>query len=227
MKRHQNFVSAPTQVASNHACKEKLSFEVFKQYAVCKGCDVISESRFKKHMMHCREIGDTWAVHAQQCISEVLAHVRQLSERIRDLETLPNPPLKTICDAVICMPLPPNTQETYSGICSISKVQSRNNIVIQRKKQDANRILVNAHFAHFFTLLWFAIKIDYVMRNYTRFWLDEQEDTLDIEQLCHQFETQNDDMFEKFRTTFNCAVQHVNASVDVHLAEGMSMQGAQ
>lgn len=107
-------------------------------------------------MMQCREIGDGWATNAQRCITEIGARIRHMHDRIKELDSAPCPPVRRVCDLVIAMPLPPTLKEVVSGQCVISKIHSGNNIVIQKKKHDLGRVMVNRHFGHFFIMLWYS-----------------------------------------------------------------------
>lgn len=212
-------IQRPVQ-ASNDFKSQPVSIADFKLFFLAKAYDVISEGRFRRHMMHCREIGDGWATNAQRCITEIGARIRHMHERIKELESAPCPPVRRVCEMVIAMPLPPNLKEVVSGQCVISKIKSGHNIVIQKKKHDSERMIVNHHFAHFFIMLWLASKIEYICRNYTRWWLEKQDEGMDINQLCNAF-SREDLMIERFCVAFNHAISHICCSVDKHLQHSL------
>lgn len=208
-------VSQPTETICKSMPVEENDF---RNFFLARGYDVISEGRFKRHLMHSREIGDRWAMETQKSIGEIGSRVKHMHEKIRELDAAPCPPVKHVCEMIIAMPLPPNLKEGVTGSCAISKVFSSNNIVIQKKKHDNDRLIVNRHYAHFLIMLWVASKIEYIIRNYTRWWLEKQDENMDINELCNVFANEHEVM-EKLRVTFNHAISHICKSVEHHLQE--------
>lgn len=54
------------------------------------------------------------------------------------------------------------------------------------------------------------------MRNYTRWWLEKQDEGMDINQLCQAFEKE-ETVISQFQTAFNHAISHICCSVEKHL----------
>lgn len=145
-----------------------VSIEDFKTFFCCKSYDVISEGRFRRHMMYCREINDNWATNAQRCVTEVGSRIRFVQEKVKELDSTPCLPIRHVCELVTAMPLPPLPKDSICGECVISKIKSNNNMVIQKRKNDTDKMIVNNHYSHFLICLWVANKIEYIVRNYTR-----------------------------------------------------------
>ena len=80
-------------------------------------------------------------------------------------------------------------------------------------------ILLHPRFSYFFLILWFIGKLDHVVRNYTRCWLDAEtnSDKEDVErsvsELCEKFSKQ-DDVFESMCNVLNHGFKHICTSLD-------------
>lgn len=63
-------------------------------------------------------------------------------------------------------------------------------------------------------MVWYVQKIEHIIRNYTRWWLEQKKDTeANIEELCLEF-AGNDSMFSNMHVIFNHAVSHVTKSIE-------------
>jgi hypothetical protein len=66
---------------------------------------------------------------------------------------------------------------------------------------------------HFFTMLWYVHKIEHVIRNYTRWWLEQRtESDENIEQLCLEF-SRDEVLFSEMCAIFNHCISHVALSI--------------
>jgi hypothetical protein len=81
--------------------------------------------------------------------------------------------------------------------------------------------LVHPKLSHFFLMLWYACKIEHVVRNYARCWLDEKirssKEETDIASICEAF-SQQDDLFNQMCDMLNHALSHVTGSIEAHIA---------
>jgi hypothetical protein len=65
-------------------------------------------------------------------------------------------------------------------------------------------------------MVWYVQKIEHVIRNYTRWWLEQKSDaTENIEQLCVEF-SHDDALFSSMHAIFNHAVSHVTQSIEAY-----------
>jgi hypothetical protein len=65
-------------------------------------------------------------------------------------------------------------------------------------------------------MVWFVHKIEHIIRNYTRWWLDQRIDNEEtIEQLCSEFSL-NTDVFSELHVIFNHATSHIEKSIESH-----------
>lgn len=103
-------------------------------------------------------------------------------------------------------------------------------------ESDGRSMVVHPKFSYFFLMLWFTGKIDHVVRNHTRCWIerhnqgvmngsdhrtcppmrmDEDEDSSNnIQFMCEEFSKQ-DDLIEGMFTVFNRGYLHVMDSLDL------------
>lgn len=83
--------------------------------------------------------------------------------------------------------------------------------------------LVHPRFSHFFLLLWYTTKIEHIVRNHTRCWLDQlqhnkhtigdpSQDNTTVQALCELF-SQQENVFEDMCAVFNHGVMHVLESL--------------
>jgi hypothetical protein len=77
--------------------------------------------------------------------------------------------------------------------------------------------IVHPRFSHFFVMLWYVGKIDHVIRNYTRCWLennrfDNDLKTKSIQSICVEFSMQNE-LIESLFALFCHGYKHVMASI--------------
>ena len=82
-------------------------------------------------------------------------------------------------------------------------------------------ITVHPRFAHFFLMLWFVCKIEHVIRNSTRCWLDsilQLDETVSVSSLCNQFVLQKG-LIEKTHIAFLHGLSHVTLSLRNHFQE--------
>jgi hypothetical protein len=82
------------------------------------------------------------------------------------------------------------------------------------------QILIHPSLHHFFVMLWLVHKIEHVIRNYTRWWLEQRTDASEtIEHLCNVFK-QDDKFLSELHMVFQHAVSHVEKSIVAYVAQG-------
>lgn len=79
-------------------------------------------------------------------------------------------------------------------------------------------MLVHPKLGHFLLMLWYACKVEHVVRNYTRVWVDGAEGD-DIASLCREFEAQERLLRGMYRM-FRHGCGHVLASLEAHRSGG-------
>lgn len=94
--------------------------------------------------------------------------------------------------------------------------------------RNSREFLVHPKLSHFFLMLWYVCKIDHVVRNYTRGWIDnmiqsssskgDEENSVIISEMCDKFSDQ-DQVFESMCDMFNHGVSHVIHSIESYIDE--------
>jgi hypothetical protein len=123
---------------------------------------------------------------------------------------------QAICSEVTASQLPPNALCVEAGTCAVTR--SKSSVCINlgghgRAVANVN-LLIHPSLFHFFVMVWYVHKIEHVIRNYTRWWLEQRTDAEDnIEQLCHEFSTDTV-LFSQLHAIFNHAVSHIELSIE-------------
>jgi hypothetical protein len=75
-------------------------------------------------------------------------------------------------------------------------------------------LVIHPSVFHFFVMVWYVHKMEHVIRNYTRWWLEQRpESGENIEVLCTNF-SHNTDLFSSLHAIFNHAVSHIEKSIE-------------
>lgn len=82
-------------------------------------------------------------------------------------------------------------------------------------------MVVHPRFSHFFLMLWFVCKIDHVVRNCSRCWVDStlssgQGST--VAQMCREYESQAS-LFQRTHAVFVHGLSHVTLSLSRYIQE--------
>jgi hypothetical protein len=177
---------------------------------------VFGAGRYRKHFIVGKDVGDMWAMSMQESIAAVLLRVKHIGAMIRSTENVTCKNLKIICSEVTASQLPPNAVCVESGICAVTRSKSSVciNLGGQTRAASSTNLLIHPSLFHFFVMVWFVHKIEHVIRNYTRWWLEQMTDKGEnIEQLCHEFSADTT-LFTQLHTIFNHAVSHIEQSVE-------------
>lgn len=88
--------------------------------------------------------------------------------------------------------------------------------------KNMGEIVVHPRFTHFLLMLWFICKLDHVLRNYTRCWLEAEvaaekknsakgQET-NVHHLCEKFAGQ-EELFKSLCSVFNHGFRHIRTSL--------------
>lgn len=195
----------------------------FVGFMLSKAYDVLSEGHFKKHLIQCRDRGDTWAVrmHAQQ--TRIAQACRRIQSRITAMhETPQQAEWAGICRDVMASAQPPIRVFTGFSKCSITGESLDYSIDLTRAGKNSKGVYVHLRFWHFFVFLWFTAKIEYIIRSCTKQWLEalqDQSQRKDFTALCERFRTENEPLVQQMASLFRRASDFVSTSVDVYQAQ--------
>jgi hypothetical protein len=100
--------------------------------------------------------------------------------------------------------------QTTSSAC----INLSGNVKSSLVSNGQSKLFIHPSLLHFFTMVWYVHKIEHIIRNYTRWWLEQKADTgANIEQLCIDF-ARDEEYFSKMHAIFNHAVSHVTKSIE-------------
>lgn len=193
--------------------------EEFQAYAQIKAYDVISSGHFKRHLSQCRDNGDRWAVQMYSHQNAIQSQVKEVFSLVSQL-TSPNSSLiQRVCKDVMSCAQPPIRVLTGRNVCCLSGVSTEHCIDLTRVGKNSQEILVHPRFWHFFVLLWFCAKLEYVIRACTKQWLDlqgVQAVPSNYTELCEEFSHQNHDLMNKLYELFVKGVEYISLSLNTY-----------
>ena len=107
----------------------------------------------------------------------------------------------------------------YAGYttCCLSGVSCNTCIDLTRPSKNAQHIHIHARFSHFFLMLWYCSKLEYVIRSCAKAWLERQSSREDrnFKSLCEQFKDETDDYCLSLYGVFARSCAHVNRTLDI------------
>jgi len=191
-----------------------VSLDQFQSFFYAKGFDIIGDTAFKRHLTMCKDANDAWAI-------KMWNDVQYLQSKIRDLQNLvqeiPNTPCRMfeLCRDVMSNARPPT--QLFSGIatCVLTGLQCSPAIDLSKiHRNQRSSIFVHTQFSHFFLFLWYTNKIEYIIRSYTRNWLDSKPEETNKKILCDMLQSEMQDTIAKMHRLFVLAYNHVTKSLE-------------
>jgi hypothetical protein len=229
---------------NEHASKRRCEGAVlptksqFVDFLLVKSYDIISENKYRKYLVGCKENGDAWAISLQNSISIVVASGKHVHTKVEAISNQIEPKLKKMCQEVMSMPDAPTTRSLSWATCFITGMKCDGCVEIgshlksntRHKNKQHNdspeppkpRLPLTVHpkFAHFAFMLWYVSRIEHIIRNYTRYWITHNKQEilvdLDLATKCNLF-AQQEDLFENLYSAYTHAFSHVIASLDNHV----------
>jgi hypothetical protein len=213
------------------------SGDVFRQYAYFVSLDVISDGKYKTILQQGCVSKQVWAIKMQNGIDSVNTTRKAIIDK---LFLLKNTRHNDVLTAVICVMNsnnPPSTIESSQQTCFITKEFVNESINVtscnfHSKKRISNQLFINMgkhlnevstnskiyiseRFQHFFMMVWYMTKLDYLIKSHAKWWLIHKTKTDPIDTvatLCNEF-CQDDDDIDKFYQLFENAVAHITNSM--------------
>jgi hypothetical protein len=196
-----------------------VTLEDFQAYTQAKAYDVISSGHFKRHLSACRENGDRWAVVMYNRQNKVVAKVRDIFLLVGQLTTPRSQAVQRICKDVMACAQPPIKVLTGENVCSLTGVCAEHCIDLTRAGKNATEVFVHPRFWHFFVLLWFCAKVEYVIRACTKQWLDSQglhPEPKNFTSVCEDYTLQNTEFSERLFRLFERGVEYTTLSLTLY-----------
>jgi len=185
----------------------------FKNYFLAKAFDVVGNGTYRKHLAHCKEVGDPWAVEMTLSIQTVQGLIKDVTTAVQSMPPTSNK-LHEICKDVMMSAQPPIKLHPGCISCSITNRQCTRCLDLSKTHKGNLNVYVDARFCFFFMLLWFCNKLEYIVRSMTRTWLDMQvsDDTFQV--LCCKLQEEMDPQIVQMYKLFISAQKHVVTTLE-------------
>lgn len=196
-----------------------LSQDDFRAYTQIKAYDVISSGFFRRHLSACRDNGDKWAIHMYNGQNTVQGKVRELFGLVAQLTTPQSSKVHKVCRDVMSCAQPPVKVLTGFNTCVLTGASVEHCIDLTRVGKNPKEVYVDPRFRHFFMLLWFCAKIEYVIRACTKQWIDNQDEKPSPEnytQMCEGFTQENTEMMDRMHSLFLKGLDYTTTSLSIY-----------
>lgn len=200
-----------------------LDEEEFARFLHSKAYDVISNGNFRKHLMHCRDRGDVWAVQMTSNQAKVNQECRVVQGLIGGMLGTSDDSWAHVCKDVMSSAQPPTKVLAGYTTCFFTGEKLDCCIDLTRNGKKGREVHVHLRFWHFFIFLWFIAKIEYIIRACTKCWLErlkcEKDEMENYTEMCEQFVEQNRDFTRSMYLVFVKALDYVSNTVQLYKEE--------
>lgn len=196
-----------------------LTLDDFLAYSQIKAYDVISSGHFRRHLSQCRDNGDKWAIQMYSRQNAVQNKVREIFSLVSQLSSPSSQLIQRVCKDVMTCAQPPVKVLTGHNVCTLTGVRAEHCVDLTRVGKNAREVFVHPRFWHFFVLLWFCAKLEYVIRACTKQWLDTHgvaPNTGSFTRLCEDFSEQNADVVERLYRLFVRGCEYITHSLSLY-----------
>jgi hypothetical protein len=194
-----------------------LTIEDFRAYSQIKGYDVISSGHFKRHLSQSRDNGDKWAIQMYNGHNMVQNKVKEVFTLVGQLTAPHSSTIHRVCKDVMSCAQPPVKVLTGCNVCCLTGVSVEHCIDLTRAGKNSQEVLVHPRFRHFFMLLWYCAKVEYVIRACTKQWLDTQQGTASTQEkitnVCEEYSKQNEEFNHKLYQLFLKGLSYCTTSL--------------
>ena len=196
---------------------DPVSPQDFRHFYLAKSYDVIGAGTFRRHLCKCKEAGDPWAVEMSLGMNRIHQAVRHIQARVGQIPRPRNALLQQLCKDVMIGAQPPIRMYAGYTTCCLSGVSCNTCIDLTRPAKMAQHVHIHARFSHFFLMLWYCSKLEYVVRSCAKAWLERQadQDDLDFKSLCERFREETAEYCAELHGVLERSYSHVNRSLDV------------
>ena len=196
---------------------QDISLEDYKHFYLAKSYDEIGQGTFRRHLCRCKEAGDPWAVDMNLGVTKVHLAVRAVQNRIAQIPRPRNAMLQQLCRNVMVGAQPPIRMFTGYTTCCLSGVSCNVCIDLTRPAKNAQHIHIHARFSHFFLMLWYCSKLEYVVRSCAKAWLEHQDsrDEANFREMCEAFTAETKEYCGQLHQIFLRSLSHVHKTLDV------------
>ena len=196
--------------------QKMVELDDFHAYAQIKAFDVISAGHFKRHLSVSRDNGDKWAMQMYNRHNLVQSKVKEIFTLVGQLTTPNSQLIQRVCRDVMSCAQPPIKVLTGQNTCCLTQLNTEHCIDLTRAGKNSKEVFVHTRFWHFFVLLWFCAKLEYVIRACTKQWLETQPVKVspsNYTRLCEEYTMQNTDLNEQLYRLFMKGAEYITLSL--------------
>ena len=184
------------------------TLDEFRGFFLVKAFDVVGNGTYRKHLARCKDAGDPWAVAMGAHLQAVQSHVRDVHASIAAIPPSANR-LGDICRDVMMSAQPPIRLHAGCATCTITGRRCMKCLDLSKTHKGHSHVYVDPRFCYFFMLLWFCNKLEYIVRSFTRTWLDSRLDSETFKSLCCSLQQDLEPSIQKMHMLFVIAKNHV------------------
>ena len=189
----------------------------FRGFFLAKAFDVVGNGTYRKHLARCKEAGDPWAVAMGSQLQAVQSHVREVHAAITAMSPSPNR-LGEICRDVMMSAQPPIRLHAGCATCTITGRRCMKCLDLSKTHKGHAHVYVDPRFCYFFMLLWYCNKLEYIVRSFTRTWLDSRQEEDTFKTLCCSLQRDLEPNIVSMHALFVTGKDHVLATL-AHYAQ--------
>jgi hypothetical protein len=201
-----------------------ISLDEFRGFFHAKAFDVIGNGEYRKHLARCKDAGDVWAIQMNAQVHAVQTCIREVQNIVYSMPCTPNK-LVQICKDVMMSAQPPVRLYPGSRVCSITGKQCMRCLDLSKSHKASKAVFVDLRFCQFFMFLWFCNKLEYIVRSYTRTWMDAHSSDFlsktSTKDLCEALQAEMEPLVGNMFRFFGVARTHVHNTLVTYLRHDM------
>jgi hypothetical protein len=188
------------------------TLDEFRGFFLAKAYDVVGNGVYRKHLAKCKEAGDPWAIAMGQHLQAVQVQIREIHAAVAAMPATPNR-LGEICKNVMMSAQPPVRLNAGCVVCAITSRRCLKCLDLSKTHKGNHRVYVDPRFCFFFMLLWYCNKMEYIIRCFTRTWLDNRPESETFKSLCCALGLEMEPVIARMHSLFVIGTAHVLATV--------------
>ena len=190
-----------------------LTLKEFRDFFLVKAFDVVGNGTYRKHLARCKEGGDPWAVEMSNSVQTMQAHIRDVVSAVQSMPQTPNK-LHEICRDVMISAQPPIKLHAGCVTCCITDKQCMKCLDLSKSHKSNTCVFVDARFCYFFMLLWYCNKLEYIIRSFTRTWLDARNEEETFQETCNAILDDMNHRIIAMHKLFVLAKHHISTTLE-------------
>ena len=193
------------------------TYNQFQNFFYAKAFDIVSNGSFKKHLTKCKEANDQWAVDMYNDTQIIQNIIKDLQALVHEIPATPSKFFE-VCKDVMSSAQPPIKMYAGTATCVLTNTICHHCLDFSKIHKKEGSVFVDAKFSQFFLLLWYCNKIEYIIRSFTRNWVDQQTEAQDFKTLCENIQNTFTPHITKIHNLFMLSHDHVVQSLHLLIA---------